>query len=87
MTESEAKTVGITEGVGEMFEDGSRSAEIELANGEAGSLPLPVLREMLRLLVLAFAQIDVHMWERRVTERKHQTHVAGRTRQPEFREV
>jgi hypothetical protein len=79
--------VGITEGVGEIFEDGSRSAEVELANGEAGSLPVPVLREMVRLPVLVFGRIDVPYGNATPPNEKHQTCFAGRNRQPEFREV
>jgi hypothetical protein len=37
-----------TEGVGEISEDGNRPAKIELASGKAETLPVPVLREIVR---------------------------------------
>ncbi|HVR94635.1 MAG TPA: hypothetical protein VHI75_12420, partial [Casimicrobiaceae bacterium] len=52
-------TAVFAEGVGEIVEDHRRLAQTHPANGEVRYLSAPVLRGIIRLLVFAFAQIDV----------------------------
>jgi hypothetical protein len=61
----------ISEGVGEIFEDRT-PARVHFAVVEAKSLAVPVLRGMVRPLVLAERRC-VPVWIRHAARRKHET--------------
>jgi hypothetical protein len=75
----DSRALEFAEGVGEIFEDPNGPAQVDLLPAvRQGTCPCRYLREMVRPLMLAFAQVGVQSREPRAAERKHVSDLAGR---------